>query len=167
MDRIDFLRHECPPVGSLLYVFQAGTNTPVQLYSDSAKTVPINQPITMGSNSVHFYAENTRVDMKIVHTTYPAGFVLIEDQILFDWDDVTLGETFSPLETDYDIAVPNSTTVDIGLAQAEGLYEVYLNGIRLRQGIGRDYILNGQTIEFQTGWRLFVGDIVTVLYFVQ
>jgi hypothetical protein len=100
MARLTLPRVAPPSIGATMHVYAAGTENEVQLYSDSAFTVPVAQPVTLGISNIDFYTNgNVRVDIKFIDTIYNGGFTLIPDQILFDYNeaiDQGLSTTDSP-----------------------------------------------------------------------
>jgi hypothetical protein len=83
--RIDLLRVPPAPRFSPLYVYYSGTINQIQIYADKELSIPITQPIILDLHNVHWYcAENARVDIKIENKIYSGGFILIEDQLMYN-----------------------------------------------------------------------------------
>ena len=87
-DRFNLIRESPPPYGSLLYVYYTGTENEVPIYEDSSLSTPITQPVIVTDENWWFYSDNTRVDIKIFHHSYPNGFFLIGHMLIFNHDRV-------------------------------------------------------------------------------
>ena len=86
-NRLDILRVPPSPMSSPLYVYKTNTSEEVILYYDRELTRIQSQPILMNTTNIHFYCEeNIRVDIKIISDIYPAGFILIKDQLMINQD---------------------------------------------------------------------------------
>lgn len=55
-----------PAVGYKVYVYEAGTSTPLTTYSDAALTTPNSHPVVLNADgsAVIYYAESAKIDLK-------------------------------------------------------------------------------------------------------
>ncbi len=62
------------------------------------------------------------------------------------------------------VSVTGISSVETPTDLKLGTEEIFLNGVRLSEGMNRDYSITTTTINFLNGWELFTRDVINIIY---
>ena len=143
--------------GATLTAYLAGTTTPATLYADKDLSTSLGSSITADANGrfVNYFVGST-ADYKIVLQHTASGTNLTFDNVVLG------GALGAPVLVHRVNATAGQTvfTLPVAYTLNAQAVTVFVNGLRLEQGVGQDWVeTNSTTITFNSG--LALNDLVT------